>query len=291
MGKRTSDPGDYYRANQGMLEAIISQTERLLTTPATTEVHQNGIDGRIILHNCPTAENVYARYGITDLSEESAAEVAAFLGEQLEARAATDIIFHLAAIRMRYAALVHDTEGRDPSLAEIETATSYQTAQWHTASYAPPSLTTLQLRKTAFHNAPAYQSAISYEIEQNDELLRRRLSVLVIDDEICLARESITPIENELLRECQRVFGAQFADVTLILGARFEDEEELDILLNELWLSQRGKGSEEKAGPLLDLVRQRTLATKHSTLLSVEHDLGRPDTNTLTDVEALLAGL
>jgi hypothetical protein len=100
--------------------------------------------------------------------------------------------------------------------------------------------------------------------------------------------DKIKPIEDALIRRCITLLGPDFTDIYGILCGQFDDEDELDVALNEVWIAHQSQSTEEEIGPLLEEVRQRCLAVKHSQELRATHDTNPPATDKIQEIEALL---
>jgi hypothetical protein len=296
---------DYHKANRGRIEALANQARTFLdynpgslidAVDDSPDVNVSFVAGSL------TAEDYRANYyedrGV-ELPIDAVQELAENANDnQLRVAASAIAGFRLQASKYYMFVELETIDENDPeALAEFDArqphVLSFDKALWQQYRASGPNDEEVRLTRIQLQGLEHYGSAENLVIEINDGLVEKRTTIEKVGDSLPTIITTTEASDNPLLEKTIRMLlGRNVIDKLLrIRIGRFQDEEELDDLLNGLWQAVQGTAHEEEITPVLDELRTYALAQKQSIHFIVEHGLIRPDDEQLNELEQILSGL
>lgn len=294
---------EYYQAHRFRLEAIANKVGEHLTTASYPIVAtmEPGDESAFLISGLETPDAIAAQYrdNGTELPEESAQELADLYNWRAGSTAAIAIRSLIAGASMDGLAKhigAHPSDPHNPwdtpdnPVAPYVpfTKASYIAADWRLEEGEKVTLATATLEGLDHVSGDVAQQ---HTVTLEDEYTQRSFSLMSVKGEVSNTNYKIVPKEDALLRRCVALLGSNVADIFSMLAGQFEDEDELDSALNDVWIAHQSQATEEEIGPLLEEVRLRALAVKHSHELNATHDLSLPAADNLYEIEQLLGRL
>ncbi len=269
---------EYVSVHEPKLKAIIDDVTRYLSTEATTVVEQeDSTQPEVLIRSQPL---------YTPESDEVSAEVEIEYEQfntDLHLRLAKSALFGLRTRAALYM-IANDPE----SVAGIEAPLPYGRAR-----YANSRTDNLELTSATLTNVGSFRTVGSYVISQAHELVAGRLSIYSADARLepTSLRYSVEPLRDTQLQNWAATLGNHFGSLLPYLAGRYKDEDELNNILNDTWLSFQGTSQEDEVGPVLESVRFRAVAAKESKIFNSEFNFDLPSADILEDIHQKVASL
>lgn len=280
----------HVEANKGRLVEILKLTERLI---------DNAGDNVIVIEKTPDADTLFAAGAaqaenvVESYANEGqeidleTANAIANIHNQSTLETATITIYHVVARASMQAQMQRSLNGEDLS-GEVppteELMLSYAKATNRQAAMLLDDGRRVQVEVTHLEGLDQFDSATSCKVAIADDLIEDTVVVGMLGGKVVSVDRLVYPVGDELLRDCITKMPETLSEVTLLLAGQFESEDDLNVALNEIWFAHQNSWNEEEAGPLLDRVRNRALAVRHSAELNFQHGNNVPTTAHLQQV-------
>ncbi len=144
----------------------------------------------------------------------------------------------------------------------------------------------------ALEGLEIYGHARNYGVRFSNDGVSRRLSVIELQGELVGIDLDVRSESNPLLERITSTLGVEvIADLMPILSGQFEDEDELDDAISDIWQKFAGTSNELVATLLLDEAHSQALSTKELTEMGSKFNLRQPSHEDLIEFQSLLGDI
>lgn len=285
----------HVEANKGRLLEILKRAERFTAGAAQSiEAEKTPDTETVLTAGEADAEGMVASYAAEgeDIDIASAHEIAKAYNESMLS-AATISIKELVARASKRAQMQKAMNGEiapDEETPNIEDLLlSYGKATTQRAMAFLEDGQRIEINTTRLEDLDEFGSATTCVVTVSDDLISRSIFIDTLGNKVVNVGRIVQPVEDELVHDCIVKLPEARQEVFLLLMGRFESEDDLNVALNEIWLTHQNSWNEEESGPLLDRVRNRALAVQHSSELNAEHGNNVPTIAHLQEILDLIA--
>ncbi len=283
MSLETSQP-EYFNVHKNTLNTVIDGISAVTSQHPDIIVEQDGKTKELHLIQTPYSTDTIYDYYEGRLTEAEATEIADIYDRIQKSTAENDfrslqyeatMMSVMTDIKTLGAEEYQKSHPNDPTILE------YESARRQVAFRNNITLSALHL--IAFER---YGSAARFDLTKRDQLVTQDFRIRLLSDQIESIQISLHPTEDEQILAWTKFFGNDMGRLIGICSGYFNDEEELDEVLSDMFMLYQGTSKEEEAKPILDQVRIRAINTKESAALRAKFQSDLPSADQLNEMVA-----
>ena len=167
----------------------------------------------------------------------------------------------------------------------------YESTVWQRATFSDDSGNEMTIKRLELKGIASYPSAVRHEISINSSGLLERFVIVSINDQIVAVDKTVAITEDPMIQRISEIFGGyipgQLLEAYIDIGSgAFEDEQDLEVKIYDIWKQFEGMSSELEVSLLLEEIRSIGRAAKDNLEFSAMHSSNLP---TADDLERYLA--